>query len=425
MKMMITGINIYIMISIDSQGRLDLKQLHPNQKRFIASNYLHTAIVGGYQSGKSTAGVVKVLTKLLINPQVPCAYYLPTYGLIEDMLVPKFKDLFETLGIAYVHNQKHSRFTTQYGQIWMRSMDNPDRIISYSVGYSIVDEADVVAPNKMQLTYGRIVSRNSFKTKGRNSIDFVSTPEGFGFMHKLFVKNKNANKLHLKLSTLDNISNLGDGYIDGLREAYTPEQLKAYLKGEFVNLTSGTVYHHFDRNDSDSDRKIGVGEVLHIGMDFNITNMNAVIHVIDRCPIAVAELTGVYDTASMIQRIKERFRGHSIVVYPDASGKNRSTSGKSDVRLLREARFIIKSPSKNPFVRDRVNAMNNAFRNNKGIHNYLVNTNNCPVYTEALEQQSYKKGVPDKDSGFDHVCEAGGYFIHQQTKPRFIKATAH
>lgn len=413
------------MISIDSQGRLDLRQLHPNQKRFVLSNKLHTAIVGGYQSGKSTAGVVKVLTKQLINPQVPCAYYLPTYGLIEDMLVPKFKELFESLEISYVYNQHYSRFTTQYGQIWMRSMDNPDRIISYSVGYSVVDEADVVAPNKMQITYGRIVSRNSFKTKGRNSIDFVSTPEGFGFMHRLFVKNKNDNKLHLKLSTLDNFENLGDGYIDGLREAYTEDQLKAYLEGSFVNLTTGTVYHHFNRTESNSDRQIKEGEVLHIGMDFNITNMNAVVHIIQKNPIAVAELTGVFDTAEMIGLIKQRYKGHSIVVYPDASGKNRSTSGKSDIKLLREARFTIKSPSKNPFVRDRVNAMNTAFLNNKGERKYLVNVNNCPVYAEALEQQSYKNGVPDKTSGFDHVCEAGGYFIHQQTRPKFIRAVAH
>ena len=370
------------------------------------------------------AGVIKVITKLLRNPQVPCAYYLPTYGLIEDMLVPKFKELFDKIGISYVYNQKHSKFKTRYGEIWMRSMDHPDRIISYSVGYSIVDEADVVSARKMQLAYGRIVSRNSFKTNGKNSIDFVTTPEGFGFMHKLFVKNPNDNKLLLRLSTLDNSEHLGDGYIDGLREAYTEDQLKAYLGGEFVNLTSGTVYRNFSRKLNHTDRTVQDRDILHIGMDFNITNMSAIIHVIDKKPIAVAELTGIYDTPEMIERIKEEYPNHSIVIYPDASGKNRKTSGDSDIKLLKAARFTVRHLNQNPFVRDRVNKMNLMFLDNKGERGYLVNSNTCPVYVESLEQQTYKNGEPDKSGGYDHTNDAGGYFIWGNSKKRRVSINA-
>jgi len=28
-----------------------------------------------------------------------------------------------------------------------------------------------------------------------------------------------------------------------------------------------------------------------------------------------------------------------------------------------------------------------------------------------LERQTYKNGEPDKSTGFDHITEAGGYFI--------------
>ncbi|WP_369081323.1 hypothetical protein, partial [Streptobacillus moniliformis] len=39
-------------------------------------------------------------------------------------------------------------------------------------------------------------------------------------------------------------------------------------------------------------------------------------------------------------------------------------------------------------------------------------TDKCPEYTDALEQQAYdKNGMPDKEGGFDHVNDAGGYFI--------------
>ena len=146
-------------------------------------------------------------------------------------------------------------------------------------------------------------------------------------------------------------------------------------------------------------------------MDFNITNMSAVIHVIDYIPIAVAEITGAYNTETMIRLIRSKYE-NAIVIYPDASGKSRNTSGKSDIDLLKEAIFTVRNAPRNPFVKDRVNAMNNAFKHPlTGEIGYRVNVNNCPVYAEALEKQGYKNGEPDKTTGFDHVVDAGGYFI--------------
>jgi len=402
-------------IYIDDKGSLNLSRLRPDQKAFVKSTKLHSGIVGGYQSGKSLSAKVKTIVELLQNPGVPIAYYLPTYGLIDDMLAPTLKELFESIKMTVRHDKKQSKILTPYGEIWMRSMDTPDRIVSYSVGYSLIDEVDVVHTNKRDAAMKRISSRNSFKKLTPNKIDFVSTPEGFGYMYNFFQKKANDNKILYRLSTLDNVDNLGDGYIAGLRELYDEDQLRAYLHGEFVNLTSGNVYKDFNRVKSHTSREIQPNEVLHIGMDFNIMNMSAVVHVLDGdAPSAVQEITNAYDTDAMIGVIKSRFKGHSIVIYPDASGKNRSTSGKSDIDLLRAANFTVRHTSKNPFVRDRINAMNKGFRDN-----YKVNTNNCPEYTESLEKQGYKNGEPDKGTGFDHIIDAGGYFLYNINNGKF------
>jgi hypothetical protein len=398
-------------IYIDNKGKLNLSKLHPIQQDFIKSKILHSGIVGGYQSGKSLAGAVKVITKLLQTPGVPIAYYLPTYGLIDDMLIPKFTKLFDDIEINIKHHKQESKIITPYGEIWMRSMDTPDRIVSYSVGYSLIDEVDVVHVNKRDNAMKRISSRNSYKKNTYNNIDYVSTPEGFGYMYNFFVKRANERKVLYRLKTLDNEDNLGKGYIEGLREQYDSEQLKAYLDGEFINLTSGSVYKNYNRELNNSTRRINQNDVLHIGMDFNITNMSAVIHVIDDIPIAVAEITGAYNTETMIRLIRSKYE-NPIVIYPDASGKSRNTSGKSDIDLLKEAIFTVRNSPRNPFVKDRVNAMNNAFKHPlTGEIGYRVNVNNCPVYAEALEKQGYKNGEPDKTTGFDHVVDAGGYFI--------------
>lgn len=409
------------MIRVNDQGVLCLGKLHDEQKDFIRSTLLHTALIGGYQSGKSQAGTTKCIIKQLVTPGMPVAYYLPSYRLIKDMLVPKFETMFKEVGIRHVYKRQDSEIITRYGIIKMRSMENPDSIVAYSVGYSLVDEFDVVPVDKMRVAMGRIISRNSWKNPSGepNSIDFVSTPEGFGIAHEFFVKKANDNKKIIRLSTLKNAPNLSSSYIQGLREIYTEEQLRAYLNGEFVNLTTGTVYKNFDRYKNHSDRVIKPKEVLHVGLDFNVTNMNAVINVIDgKISTAVAEITGVHDTPDMIKAIQERFPGHRIVCYPDASGQNKSTSSKfSDVQLLKKAKgFTVVVGKSNPFVKDRVNAMNLAFRDNEGEITQFVNTDNCPVLTEALEQQTYKGNQPDKSMGFDHINEAQGYFVFNKSK---------
>ena len=404
------------MIRINSAGKLDLSILRPDQRQFVKSNALHAGIVGGYQSGKSLSAAIKVITKLLINPGVPIAYYLPTYSLIADMLIPRFKSLFDDIGMQYKVLQKESKIITKYGEIWMRSMDNPDSIVSYSVGYSVVDEVDVVHVNKRDAAMKRISSRNSYKKDTKNCMDFVSTPEGFGYMYTFFVKEANENKKLYRISTLDNAANLGEGYIDGLRGQYDEGQLRAYLHGEFVNLTAGSVYKDYNRKECHTNREIQPNEKLHIGLDFNITKMAAVVHVIENGKYyAVDELVNVYDTETMIRLIKDKYSGHYISIYPDASGRSRNSSGKSDIQLLMEAGFNINAPGKNPFIRDRVNAVNGAFRNKQ----YFVNVFQCPEYAAALEQIAYKNGEPDKTSGLDHVCDAGGYFIYVVSRVNF------
>ena len=73
--------------------------------------------------------------------------------------------------------------------------------------------------------------------------------------------------------------------------------IEAYLNGQFVNLTSGAVYPDFDRQLNASFESVQDGDVLHVGMDFNVLKMAAVIYVTrDNLPHAVDELVGVRDT---------------------------------------------------------------------------------------------------------------------------------
>lgn len=381
-----------------------------HQASFIQSNHTHTAIIGGYGSGKSFGGTLKIVLKKLAYPGIDVAYYLPTYGLIKDIAFPNISELLTLQNIPFNLNKSDKEFVTPYGKIIMRSMDCPELIVGFEVGYSIIDEADVISVSKMNESFKNIVARNRKKLPNgdKNCLDFVSTPEGFGFLYNFFVKNPSPEKLIIKASSLSNPF-LPKDYIDTLRLSYTEAQLNAYINGDFVNLTSASVYN-FDRVAHNADAEQLPNEMLYVGLDFNITNMNAVVHVKRNGKLyAIGEIAEAYNTQQVSEFLIENYPNHKIIINPDASGNQRSSSGASDFSILKQFGFDINAPKKNPPVNERVNSVNLALQNG----NYFVNTKKCPRFTEALENQAYKNGVPDKSSGYDHITEAAGYCIHR------------
>jgi hypothetical protein len=215
----------------------------------------------------------------------------------------------------------------------------------------------------------------------------------------------------VQASTYDNEKNLPADYIPSLKEIYPSELIEAYINGQFVNLTSGTVFKNYDRVRCNSNESIREGEPLFIGQDFNVQRMATAIFV--QRPDgyhAVAELKDVFDTPALISILKERFKDHRIIIYPDATGKNRETvdASKSDISLLTQAGFAVRVNSRNPAPKDRILSTNKVFESGK----IKVNAKACPTIARCLEQQAYDdNGEPDKTTGFDHMNEAFSYFV--------------
>jgi len=389
-----------------------------HQLEFIKSEARHTGLVAGFGGGKSHAGVYKTIMKKMQHPNVDVAYYLPTYWLIRDIAFVKFTEAFQQMGVHYVLNKSAKEIHTDYGRIIFRSMDNPDMIIGYEVGYSLIDEADVLPTPKMEDVFRQIIARNRkpLKDGSINCTDLVSTPEGFKFLYKFFVTEESDSKHLIQASTYDN-PHLPESYIKGLEDQYNDKQIVSYLNGQFTNLASGSVYIDYDRDKNHSEREVqDSDEILFAGMDFNSTEMAVVFHVVDDgLPIAVDEITKGYNTDQVCQIIKSKYPNKKIIVYPDASGANRSSSSsRTDHDIIKQYGFQLYSHKTNPLIRDRVNTMNMMFR--KG---YKINRHKCPAYAQAMEQQAYdSNGVPDKKSGFDHIADAGGYYIFTYSKPR-------
>jgi Terminase large subunit, T4likevirus-type, N-terminal/Terminase RNaseH-like domain len=385
---------------------------------FAAAPEQFPAMVAGFGAGKSEAAIWRTLRLKREYPTCDVAYYLPTYDLVTRMALPRFAETLTALGGRFKINKNDSVIEIDNcGAIILRTMDNPARIVAYEVADSILDELDTLPTEKAREVWNKAIARNRQKKPDGaiNTVAVATTPEGFRFVYERWKKNPAAGYRLIKATTMSNAANLPDGYIDSLRASYPANLLAAYLDGEFVNLTAGSVYAEFDRELNSCTDTIQLSEPLHIGMDFNVGKMAAVVFVLrNNEPRAVDELTGLIDTPAMIAAIKGRYEGHAIFVYPDASGGSRKSNNasESDIALLRTAKFTVLAPAANPAVKDRVLSVNQMIHS-EGARRLKVNLDLCPSFVEGLEKQAYdKNGEPDKTAGFDHGNDAAGYFIH-------------
>lgn len=408
---------------------MTVPSLNVPQAKFLALPNKFKAFVAGYGSGKTWVGCADLCKHHLEWPRVPSGYFAPTYPQIRDIFFPTIEEVAHDWGMTtrIKETDKEVHLFTgrkSRGVIICRSMEKPSTIVGFKIGKGLVDEIDTLTKVKAAVAWRKIIARMRVNKEGLpNGISVTTTPEGFKFVYDQFVKQlrdkPDLSDLYgiVQASTYDNELNLPDDYIPSLMASYPPQLIDAYLNGQFVNLTSGSVYPDFCRVGNHTDLTVQTGDALHIGMDFNVMNMTAIVFVIrDGMPHAVAEITGVRDTPTMAKMLKERYldKGHAVSVYPDASGQNTSSknASESDLSILRQNNFTVRVNSTNPAVRDRVNAMNGMILSATGERRLKVNTDQCPQFTEALEQQAYdKNGEPDKTTGHDHPNDAGGYVI--------------
>lgn len=380
-------------------------------------NTKYRAYIGGFGSGKTFVGCLDLLKFAGEHPGTRQGYFAPTYGDIRDIFYPTIEEAGAMLGfrvdIKVGNKEVHLyRGRAYYGTIICRSMDNPGSIVGFKIARALVDEIDTLPKDKATLAWNKIIARLRLVIDGVvNGIGVTTTPEGFLFVYEKFANDPTESYSMVQASSYENEEFLPPDYIDSLLETYPAELVDAYVRGQFVNLKAGTVYNSYDRIKHRSIESIKEKELLRVGMDFNVTNMSAVVYVVrGKEWHAVDELKGIYDTPSMIQTIKERYPEHSIRIYPDASGVSRKTvdASTSDIALLEGAGFAVYANKQNPRVKDRVLAANMAFQ-----HGLLyINDDKCPEYAKCMEQLAYdQNGEPDKKSNLDHLPDAGTYPI--------------
>ena len=380
------------------------------QREVINNDSRFRVLITGRRFGK-TYLAINELAKFASKSNKKVWYVAPTYRQAKQICWTELKD--RLIEHRWVKNINHSDLTIilkNNSKITLRGADNEQSLRGVGLDFLVMDEfADI----HKQAWYE--VLRPTLSDKKGHAL-FCGSPRGFGnWSYELFKQGETNNEWSsFKYTTLEG-GQVGAEEIEQAKQDLDIRTFQQEYEATFVNY-SGMIYYNFNRQKNIIDTYKRDSPILHIGLDFNVDPMTAVVCIIERDLIIVIDEIQIYssNTQEMCEEIHNRYQNKKIVVYPDPSARQRKTSagGLTDLSILKNAGFDVRCRSTAPLVRDRINAVNAKLKNVNGKNNLFI-LKSCKIVIKSIERQIYKEGthIPDKDSGYDHMNDALGYLV--------------
>ena len=386
--------------------------LEAQLKWWLLPNF-YKLLIGGYGSGKTYIGALRMIRNSYLNQGLPNQYVSPTFPMAKKTIIPTLESMLDEAGLKYKHNRtEHTFFISNWnGIIWVGSGSDPDSLKGANLASAGIDEPFIQSEEVFKQMMARVRQPNA----SAREIFMTGTPEQLNWGYQL-ARNKELDVGVVLANTLHN-KHLPQEYLDNLVAGYSEDERKAYIEGQFVNLTSGRVCKPFDekihivtRNDiNELFKTVPVG----IGIDFNVDAFSCLcffdigghIHYFKEFRNSNT------DTYEMAGKIRDYFKGKTnlpITIYPDATGQARKTSStQSDHQILKSYGFQVRAGRSNPPVRDRVNAWNKMLREQR------ITMQNCPYLVMDNEIMIWKNGDLDKqtDPKLTHAFDAASYAV--------------
>jgi len=380
------------------------------QSKVIKDKARFRVLITGRRFGK-TYLAINELAKFASRSKQKVWYVAPTYRQAKQICWNELKErLIEHKWVKTINNSDLTIILKNNSSITLRGADNEQSLRGVGLNFLVMDEfADI----HKEAWYE--VLRPTLSDTGGHAL-FCGSPRGFGnWSYELF-KQGESNKewQSFKYTTLEG-GQVSSEEIEQAKQDLDVRTFQQEYEATFVNY-SGMIYYNFNRQKNIIEKYERDSAFLHIGLDFNVDPMTAVVCIIEREIVVVVDEIQIYssNTQEMCEEIKIRYRNKNIVVYPDPSAKQRKTSagGFTDISILKNAGFDVRCRNTAPLVRDRINSVNSRLKNVNGKNNLFI-VKSCKNVIKSIERQIYKEGthIPDKDSGYDHMNDALGYLI--------------
>ena len=291
-----------------------------------------------------------------------------TIKLLKQTVIADLERAFDAGNITYRDNSQAGTITVGQVTFVYLAMQNPDDIYAFNFHCAICDEIDEVPSERVQKIVTAIQERcRVVMPAGKDMpsrdpfIFFSTTAQGLGGTYQLieYLKEKKLPYIKIRGRTQDN-TNLAPSQLKLLRGLYTEEEAKAYLDGEFVNLSTGRVYPEFNaKQHVYMPFSIKPDEVIYVGQDFN-AGYNAAVEMIERNgKIYIVNTHHWGYVGDAARRLRELHPTNRIIMIPDANGKE-IMSGF--VEEFEKYNVEICWNNINPSILERITALNKAFR---------------------------------------------------------------
>lgn len=337
-----------------------------------------------------------------------------TIKLLKQTVIADLERAFDAGNIAYRDNSQAGTITVGQVTFVYLAMQNPDDIYAFNFHCAICDEIDEVPSERVQKIVTAIQERcRVVMPAGKDMpsrdpfIFFSTTAQGLGGTYQLieYLKEKQLPYIKIRGRTQDN-TNLAKSQLALLRGLYTEDEARAYLDGEFVNLSTGRVYPEYDaRQHAYMPFKVRPTDTIYVGQDFN-AGYNAAVEMVERNgKIFVVNTHHWNYVGDAARQLRELYPENKIIMIPDANGKE-IMSGF--VEEFEQYNVEIHWNNINPSILERITGINKAFR----FGNLFVFQDQKKLLMGLETRDFDDMGKPRKGKGpdaLDHHCDAFEY----------------
>jgi hypothetical protein len=400
------------------------------QQTIVDAPQRFVVCIAGRRFGKTHLSI-RFLCKAARMPDKEVWYVAPTYKQAKMIVFKKLRKKLLDLRWVRKINETNLSFELKNGStISLKGADNYDSLRGVGLDFLVMDEFADIDEEAWTETL-----RPTLADKMGKAL-FIGTPKGMNWAKDLYdLAQEYPEEWASFQYTTEQGGNVSITEIEAARRSLDARTFNQEFRATFETF-SGRIFYAFDRKYNVKQYNDPLPRELHLGVDFNIDPMSAVLgvktgnvmHIIDEFKIFGS------NTEELVEEVKTRYPEHTIIAYPDPAGAQRKTSagGKTDHTILRNAGFTVKAPHSHNAVRDGINAVNAKLLSSSGFTTLFFDPK-CKYAIECLEKQTYKEGtsIPDKDSGFDHMNDALRYMvdylfpIKQPTAPVPVRQWGH
>ena len=418
-------------------------KLHPAQSRifrdlFVDKSCRYAVAVCTRGFGKSYLAAVAAVQAASELMQMPAdipnknvALIAPTYQQAVDIYFPL---LYYQLGLEH-YADKASAYA---GKIWLPnntelrlwSYESTERMRGTGQYFVVCDEVSSWEHKPgLEESWNAIIrpcmttrwSKDQASMFGAPSPAralIISTPKGYNYLYDMYNFQDLDDEWKSYHYTYADAPHLSDEEIEKVKHTIDPLKFAREYQASFEDSGAG-VFYNFKRNIHITSEipKFEHGEEVHVAIDFNVGTMawSAFAKRGDQLHF-IEDGQGHPDTGTLAQMLKDKFRGHTVFVYPDPSGRARKSSaavGVTDFRILEDEGLRTRARRKAPPIADSVQAVNALLMNANGDTKMYFRPE-CRNTIKSIERTVWKENNPDtmqieKSMGEEHHSDGVRY----------------